>query len=105
MFGPGTYRPDPTEGRGYDIQSHFFALSLPPPVSAGGRCSHAAAARRRSSQQGVARQGAVWTGGGGWGTVERQGFTGVEGLGTTGLKTRREIICPMNVHTTLSLVG
>src|SRR5262245_24110714 len=94
MFGPGTYRPDPTEGRGYEIQSHFFALSLPPPVSAGGRCWHAALvappARGGSTPpqlaQGVARQGAVWTGGGGWVTVERQGFTGGEGLGTTGLE-------------------
>jgi pimeloyl-ACP methyl ester carboxylesterase len=37
----------------------------------------------------VARLSAVWTGGVGWVTVERQGFTGVEGLGTTGLKTLR----------------
>ena len=42
---------------------------------------HAAAARRRSAQQGVARRSAAWTGGAGLVTVERQGFTGVEGLG------------------------
>ena len=37
----------------------------------------------------MARLSGVWTGGLGWVTVERQGFTGVEGLGTTGLKTLR----------------
>ena len=37
----------------------------------------------------MARLSAVCTGGVGWVTVERQGFTGVEGLGTTGLKTLR----------------
>src|SRR5215475_9379224 len=44
---------------------------------------------RRSAPQGVARLSAVWIGGVGWVTGERQGFTGVEGLGTTGLKTLR----------------
>src|SRR5215475_13927018 len=48
-----------------------------------------AAACRRSAPQGVARLSAVWTGGVGWVTVERQGFTGVEGLGTTGWKMLR----------------
>jgi pimeloyl-ACP methyl ester carboxylesterase len=67
-----------------------------PPPPAAAACSqrqrlpqHAAAACRRSAPQGVARLSAVWTGGVGWVTVERQGFTGVEGLGTTGLKTLR----------------
>lgn len=42
---------------------------------------HAAAACRSGSQHGVARLNAAWTGALGWVTVERQGFTGGEGLG------------------------
>lgn len=50
---------------------------------------HATAARRRCALQGVARLSAAWTGSGGWVTVARQGFPGVEGLETTGVKTLR----------------
>ncbi len=85
------------------IQSHFFAPPLSPPASAGSRCPLAALAapprlcRRRARPRALppARDGsaprlsAAWTGSGGWVTVARQGFPGVEGLETTGVKTLR----------------
>jgi hypothetical protein len=67
--------------------------SGPPPPAAAARSQrwrlpqHVAETCRCGAQQGVARLSAAWTGGVGWVTVARQGFTGVEGLGTTGLKT------------------
>ena len=61
--------------------------SDPPPPAAAARAprwrclQHAPAACTSGAQPGVAWQCAAWTGGAGWGTVERQGVTGSEGLG------------------------
>src|SRR5262245_39707351 len=62
------------------------ASGPPPPAAAAraprGRClQHATVACARGAPLGVARQGVAWTGGAGWGTGERQGVTGSEGLG------------------------
>jgi len=62
-----------------------------PARSAGGAPSTPRRACESGAQQGVARQCAAWTCRLGWVTVERQGFTGSEGLGTTGLKTLRGV--------------
>ncbi len=60
------------------------------PPAAGGygpRSRHAA--RRRTALLEKTLGGAAWTCGSGWVTVARQGFTGGEGLGTTGLEKLR----------------
>jgi hypothetical protein len=59
-----------TEKEVYTAFSPAAATARLWPASTGGR----------GAQPSVARQGAAWTGGAGWVTVERQGFTGSEGL-------------------------
>jgi hypothetical protein len=62
---------------------------------------HPAAARRSSAPQGVARLYVAWTGGSGWVTVERQGFTRDEGLGAAVEESLEGAALDVFLHTKL----
>ena len=80
------YSPWCSEDRKYKATFSPRRCHRPPPPAAAtcaqrGRLpQHAAAARPSGAQPGGARQGTAWTCRSGWGTVERQGGTGSEGL-------------------------
>jgi hypothetical protein len=71
----------------------IFASPSPLPACAGSRSPRAAPAAPPAHGGRLPQQRAVWPGGVGWVTVARQGVTGGEGLGTSGLQTLRGDDC------------